>query len=78
MFEGVIRELRRLGRGSQVSIGLELDDDGFLDRLCPNSECSVDFKVLFDDWRDKVQDEVVYCPICRFESDPWLQFSGSF
>lgn len=73
MFDDVIRETRRLDRGVQISIELEIDDDGFLDRVCPSSQCNVDFKVSWDDWRDKVQDEIVYCPICRFaaESGEW-------
>jgi tRNA(Ile2) C34 agmatinyltransferase TiaS len=29
--------------------------------------------VLFEDWRDKVSDEQVFCPICRFDTtaDSW-------
>ena len=69
MFDDVIRELQRLERSIKISIDLEIDEDGFLDRVCPNSNCAIDFKVLFDDWRDKVQDKVVYCPNCRFEAE---------
>lgn len=69
MFDDVIRELRRLEGGVKVPIELHLDDDGYLDRLCPNAECKANFKVLFDDWRDKVRDEIVYCAICRFEDE---------
>ncbi len=28
-----------------------------------------DFKVLFDDWRDKIRDEEVFCPLCRHAAD---------
>src|ERR671912_643284 len=27
------------------------------------------FKVLFDDWRDKVRDEQVFCPFCRHNEE---------
>lgn len=47
MFDDVIRELHRLERGIKIAIDLQLDDDGFLDRVCPNTECNVNFKVLF-------------------------------
>lgn len=48
--------------GMQVSI--PTDDDGYLDRTCPNEICESEFKVLADDWQDKVRDEEVFCPIC--------------
>ena len=69
MFDDVIREIRRLERGVQFSFELEIDGDGFLDRVCPSSQGNVNFKVMFDDWRDKVRNGVVYCPICRFEAE---------
>lgn len=68
MFEDVLRRLRRLEQGERVSVELALDDDGYLDRLCPNQRCGVNFKVQFDDWRDKVPDEAVHCPICGFQA----------
>ena len=73
MFDDVIRKLRQLERGVQVPINLELDDNGYLDRVCPSDECGTHFKVLFDDWRDIVRDEEVFCPLCRHdgESDEW-------
>lgn len=57
---------------TQVSI--PLDDDGFLDRECPAETCTAPFKVHADDWREKVRDEEVFCPICRHQatSDGWL------
>ena len=73
MFDDVLRELRKLERGVQVSIDLEVDDNGYLDRLCPSDECGTHFKVMFEDWRDIVRDEIVYCPLCRHdaESSEW-------
>jgi hypothetical protein len=68
VFDKMLRELKKLERGVKVPIQIPLDDKGYMDRQCPLAECEADFKVLFEDWRDKVRDEVVYCPICRFEA----------
>ena len=56
MFEDVLRELRKLEQGTKITIQLELDDNGYLDRLCPSDECNTHFKVHFDDWRNVVRD----------------------
>lgn len=69
MFDDVIRKLRQLERGVQVSVQLELDDNGYLDRVCPSRECATHFKVLFDDWRHIVRDEEVFCPLCRHDAE---------
>jgi uncharacterized Zn finger protein (UPF0148 family) len=69
MFDDVIRKLKHLERGVQVPIQLPLDDDGYLDRRCSHLECESDFKVLFDDWRDIVRDEEVFCPLCCHTAD---------
>lgn len=69
MFEDAMRQLRRLSQGVRVEVDVQLDDEGYYDRICPSEECNSEFKVLFEDWREKVKDEVVYCPICRFEAD---------
>ena len=73
MFDEILRELEELENPRQISIPIELDDKGYYDRKCPSSECDGVFKVLFNDWRDKVQDERVFCPFCRQEapSDKW-------
>jgi uncharacterized Zn finger protein (UPF0148 family) len=73
MFDKVFRKLRQLERGVKVPIEMKLDDNGYLDRLCPSDECGAAFKVLFEDWRDIVRDEEVFCPICRHkaESSEW-------
>jgi uncharacterized Zn finger protein (UPF0148 family) len=73
VFDDVFRDLRDLERGVAIPIQLQLDEAGFLDRLCPNEQCGSEFKVLFDDWRDIVRDEAVFCPLCRqqAESGDW-------
>ena len=69
MFDKVLRKLRQL----QVPIELELDDNGYFDRLCPFEKCGATFKVMFEDWHNIVCDEKVFCPRCRHraESTEW-------
>lgn len=69
MFDEIIREMKKLEQPRRVSINVALDDKGYYDRECPNAECGGHFKVLFDDWRDKVRDEQVFCPFCRHENE---------
>jgi hypothetical protein len=65
VFDDVLRKLRDLEHGVAVAIELELDDNGYLDRMCPSGECGATFKVMFEDWRDIVRDEEIFCPVCR-------------
>ncbi len=57
-----------------MKVSIPTDDEGYLDRECPNEVCLAAFKVLADDWRDKVRDEEVFCPVCGHTatSDHWL------
>ncbi len=68
MFDNIIRELKKLEGGSQISISVPIDNDGYFDRCCPSEACQADFKVLMEDWKDKVSDAQVFCPICREEA----------
>jgi hypothetical protein len=68
MFDDVLRKLRHLEHGTRVSIDLELDDKGYLDRMCPSDDCGISFKVMFEDWRNIVRDEEVFCPLCRHDA----------
>ncbi len=67
MFDNILNELKRIN-GMRVDIPLPLDEDGYLDRQCPNPSCQSEFKILSQDWIDKVSDAKVFCPTCRFES----------
>lgn len=73
MFEEIIREVHKLSQPRQIQISVPLDEKGYYDRECPSGECAGSFKVLFDDWREKVRDEQVFCPFCRHEApaDEW-------
>jgi len=70
VFDDVLRELKKLERGTTISIELPLDENGRLDRQCPGSECGAAFKVPFHDWREKVPDGSAFCPFCGHEDDP--------
>jgi len=69
MFDKLIRELEALQRTKKFFIPIKADKDGYLDRKCPNKECNFQFKVHEEDWKNKVRDEEVFCPMCRCTAD---------
>ena len=74
MFENLIREMTTLERdGLQVSVPIEADERGYVDRECSADGCLFQFKVHEDDWAELFKNEAVYCPQCRYEakSDSW-------
>jgi uncharacterized Zn finger protein (UPF0148 family) len=68
MFDNIIQELKKLERGIPVSVSVPVDNDGYFDRRCPSEACQADFKVLMEDWKQKVSDAQVFCPVCREEA----------
>ena len=56
-----------------ITISFEPDEKGYFDRECPNEECQFLFKINMDDWKNKVSDDIVYCPFCGHTapSDQW-------
>jgi uncharacterized Zn finger protein (UPF0148 family) len=56
-----------------IPITLNSDEKGYFDRQCPNDKCEFVFKIFMDDWKEKVSDEQVYCPMCGHTapSDQW-------
>lgn len=69
MFEKLLRELKDLEGTQRISIPINSDKDGYLDKECPNEECLFQFKVDEEDWKNLFQDEKVYCPLCRHEAN---------
>lgn len=67
MFEKLIRELENLNH-KEVSIPMNADSEGYLDKECPNKECSFVFKVKEEDWKNLFKNESVYCPMCGHNS----------
>ncbi|WP_141400585.1 hypothetical protein [Magnetospirillum sp. 15-1] len=54
----------------EISVPVEGDDDGYLDKECPNENCLSQFKILKDDWDRIEQSGQVVCPFCRHEAPP--------
>lgn len=76
MFEDTIRALRQLEGQTTVSVPISDDEEGYFDRECPSEECLFQFKILSEDWKDKVRDEEVFCPFCGHAADAdkwWTQ-----
>lgn len=68
MFDALISRIKQMDAGVRISIPIALDDEGYYDRICHSPEYQAEFKVLWEDWRNIVRDDVVYCPTCRFEA----------
>lgn len=64
MFKNLQRELEKLGRTNEISVPIEPDSEGYLDKECPSELCFFLFKIHGDDWSDIVRDEEVFCPSC--------------
>lgn len=67
MFEDLIKTLGSLN-GRSMSVGIEADEKGYLDRQCPAKNCEFLFKVNDHDWKNIFKDEAVWCPMCRHEA----------
>ena len=60
---------------SDINIPVEFtpDEKGYYDRQCANEKCEYVFKIYMEDWKEKVSDEQVFCPMCGHTaaSDQW-------
>ena len=74
MFKQLINEFKELKRTGQIAVPIQSDEDGYLDKECPNEDCLFQFKVDKADWKDLFKEEKVFCPLCRHEakSDAWF------
>lgn len=68
MFENIIRELEAMDRGETVSVPIQADERGYIDKECPSTECLFQFKVLEEDWNAKFRKQAVFCPRCAHEA----------
>lgn len=73
MFDELMKTLKGLESRS-VSVPIEADDKGYIDKQCPAEGCEFLFKVNQQDWRGLFSDEAVWCPMCRHEApaDQWF------
>ena len=67
MFEDLIKTLGNMN-GRTVSVEIEVDEKGYLDKQCPADNCEFLFKVNDEDWKNIFKDEAVWCPMCRHEA----------
>ena len=65
MFDNLQKQLRRLAATQQVSVPIQCDAEGYIDKECPSAACLFQFKIYGDDWTNIVRDEEVFCPSCR-------------
>lgn len=71
MFEDAIKAMEQM---KSVSIPIETDEKGYIDKQCPSEECEFIFKVNENDWSSIFKNEAVWCPLCRHEApaDQWF------
>lgn len=57
----------------EIPITFLSDEKGYFDRECPNENCLYTFKVNMEDWKEKVSDDEVHCPMCGHidTADKW-------
>jgi len=68
MFEDLIKTLGKLEQTKEISVPIETDEKGYIDKQCPSEDCEFIFKVNQDDWKNIFNDEAVWCPLCRHEA----------
>jgi len=67
MFDKLLNELKRL-ENFELTVPINVDEDGYFDRECPDKECLFQFKVYDDDWKNKFKEEAAFCPMCGRQS----------
>lgn len=74
MFDDLLKTLKNLEQTKTISIPIEADEKGYIDKQCPSEECNFIFKVHQDDWSDICKDEAIWCPFCRHQapSNEWF------
>lgn len=72
-FRNTIRALEELSRTTTYTMEIPPDQDGYIDKECPNEDCLSQFKVKDEDWRNLFSDVAVYCPFCGHSApaDKW-------
>ena len=73
MFRDLIKTMNAINE-QKISIPIETDGKGYVDKQCPAKDCEFIFKVNGDDWSNKFKDEKIWCPLCRHEApaDQWF------
>jgi len=53
---------------SNVEIPVIPDENGMIEKQCPNPNCNAIFKINAEDWKNILRDEQVFCPVCGKDS----------
>lgn len=48
----------------EIPVEIHSDEKGYFDRECPSENCLYQFKISMEDWKNKVSDDEVHCPMC--------------
>lgn len=74
MFDDLLKELKKMEQGIQVSVPIRADEKGYVDKQCPNEDCEFIFKINEEDWANICTDEAIWCPFCGHvaSSDHWF------
>jgi hypothetical protein len=63
MLVNLLRERRALER-RQVTVPIDSDEKGYIDKECPSNSSEFQFKIKGEDWKNICRDEGVWCPMC--------------
>ena len=69
MFRNLERTLKELSDGITYHMEIIPDEEGYLDKECPNEECLSKFKVQSDDWAERIHEHDAFCPFCGHKAD---------
>lgn len=75
MFKNLISTLKKLEETKEISIPIEADEKGYIDKQCPSEDCNFIFKVHQEDWTNICKNEAIWCPFCRHQapSNKWYR-----
>lgn len=66
-FKNTIEFLKKMQTPQKYTIEIEIDEDGYYDKECPNEECLQKFKVKAEDWINKIiPNDKCHCPFCGY------------
>jgi len=73
MFKNTLQLLSSLQGQATYRMNILPDEEGYLDKECPNAECLSKFKVNADDWENLFLNDAVHCPFCGYSDtyDRW-------
>jgi len=61
MFDDLIKEIEHMSEQS-ISVSIESDEKGYIDKQCHSEKCEFLFKVNEEDWTNIFKDEACFLP----------------